>query len=325
MHWRREAAPDPTAPKGQVKDCWSHCDYPSECRWGHNFGATKTEEKKVEVEAEVEIRTDDEMESELADLNAATTEIIVEQVVEAVKRTQKKNERKQSKSKFRGDNLLSPIREEFDENMASPTSPLRQHYTLPGMEDMVTYFTGSDELALSPTDLTTPGDDEDNDNDIMLPDFSSAFSSSSSSDGEAEDDDDSPNTSCDEDDTPLDAGIAPTTPNKTSFSLPTIKCTSPSPSYSSSMEDSPPVPGWADSDSDSDSTSSDRSPELDLGIWDTRSGYFPSIQPLNTKNGSGMGRRVFGVGKGMTALSKSPRVESIDEVDEKLLVEGMTD
>lgn len=28
---------------GQEKDCWNYCDYPSECRWGKQFGAAQTQ------------------------------------------------------------------------------------------------------------------------------------------------------------------------------------------------------------------------------------------------------------------------------------------
>jgi hypothetical protein len=62
---------------------------------------------------------------------------------------------------------------------------------------------------------------------------------------------------------------------------------------------------------------SDNSSESDAALWDAQAGYFPTSGKQVAP-----GRRVFGVGKGMTSLARQHHVQVVDE---KLLVAGITD
>ncbi|KAI9892077.1 MAG: hypothetical protein M1814_001783 [Vezdaea aestivalis] len=101
--------------------CWDHCNYPSECRWGARAYSPISPAEEPAVVAAVEPAP--------ATVTQATKDDIVEQVVLAVKK------RRTSMPK------LSPIQEKTllplntqtatEEAVVSPTSPLKQHYSLP--------------------------------------------------------------------------------------------------------------------------------------------------------------------------------------------------
>ncbi|KAI9761648.1 MAG: hypothetical protein M4579_000882 [Chaenotheca gracillima] len=126
--WRRETLNKSC--HDVVKDCWHHCDYPSECRWGTKIGVkAKKFKKTIKEEKKAEVPSPPKTDLFRND----ATDDIVEQVVSIVPRKSHKS-------------VLSPIRE--DDELLSPTSPLRQHYTLPPIPDM------SDEMDMSWDDQT---------------------------------------------------------------------------------------------------------------------------------------------------------------------------
>jgi hypothetical protein len=109
-----------TAPITHQKDCWKNCDYPSECRWGAHDHQGETEDSIPAFTTTEEGPSSTQMDC----LPASKKDTIVEQVVAAVQESQRQDQQAQ-----RNISTLAPIAEE----PSPPTSPLRQHYILPGL------------------------------------------------------------------------------------------------------------------------------------------------------------------------------------------------
>ncbi|KAI9843811.1 MAG: hypothetical protein M1837_006071 [Sclerophora amabilis] len=114
QEWRRETV---CPEEEDAKDCWHQCDYPSECRWGQKIGIKSKKSKKlVKKESKIELSCAPAVDH----LRSETKDAIVESVVSVVQKKPK--------------TPRSPLRE--GDEVLAPTSPLKQHYALPTLDDI---------------------------------------------------------------------------------------------------------------------------------------------------------------------------------------------
>ena len=136
QHWRKELRKDDHNGCSTEKNCSQECEYPSECRWGRRAGSIAKKAKKAMQDEPMPGFTSQTTPEEA---QPSSKDLIVDKIVAAVKRETKASGLR-----------LSTVAEEAEDldEMVSPTSPLKQHYTLPqlnNLDDMVSYYTADED------------------------------------------------------------------------------------------------------------------------------------------------------------------------------------